>query len=137
MNLVTLFHFEKAYPEIPPVLPFSKGGEHLDDAMEDFAFSPLWKREDVKKFNRAREKPLPWTWLGSSISQSLNFFTASGDEGSISRLFKRLNKLSFPDSSPRILCSSFCHLHPAIRNLKSEICNLQSEILNLPFPSHP
>jgi hypothetical protein len=36
-----LLRFEKAFPEIPPVLPFSKGGELLRDSMGDSPFPPL------------------------------------------------------------------------------------------------
>jgi hypothetical protein len=38
-----LLRFEKAFPEIPPVLPFSKGGELLREAMGDSTFPPLEK----------------------------------------------------------------------------------------------
>jgi hypothetical protein len=31
----TGYRFEKALPEIPPVLPFSKGGEFSENSMED------------------------------------------------------------------------------------------------------
>jgi hypothetical protein len=46
-------------PEIPPVLPFSKGGELWEIRWSNsFHFFPLWKREAVKKFNVGRQKPL-------------------------------------------------------------------------------
>jgi hypothetical protein len=41
-----LFQFsglKEAFPEIPPLLPFSKGGELLGDSMEDSGFSPFGK----------------------------------------------------------------------------------------------
>jgi len=40
---VTLQRFEKAFPEIPPVLPFSKGGELVGNSMADFNFSRFGK----------------------------------------------------------------------------------------------
>jgi hypothetical protein len=40
---VTLWRFEKALPEIPPVLPFSKGGELWGQSPEDSAFSLFGK----------------------------------------------------------------------------------------------
>jgi hypothetical protein len=48
--LVTLWCFEKALIEIPPVLPFSKGGELGGDWRgNSFLLFPLWEREAVKK----------------------------------------------------------------------------------------
>jgi hypothetical protein len=39
--MVTLSRLEKASPEIPPVLPFSKGGDLLGEfATRDSTFSP-------------------------------------------------------------------------------------------------
>jgi len=43
---VTLWRFEKAFPEIPPGLPFSKGGELLGDSRWKIPlFPPLEKGE--------------------------------------------------------------------------------------------
>jgi len=37
--MVTLLRFGKAFPEIPPALPFSKGGELVEDSMAHSTFS--------------------------------------------------------------------------------------------------
>ena len=42
-KMVTLQRFEKAFPEIPPALPFSKGGEPFGHSMENFTFPPFGK----------------------------------------------------------------------------------------------
>jgi hypothetical protein len=44
-----------AFSEIPPILPFSKGGELLGNSMEDPTL-PLCKREAVKKFKSNERK---------------------------------------------------------------------------------
>jgi hypothetical protein len=44
---VRLYLFEKPFPEIPPILPFSKGGELLSDARWKISlFPPLEKGEE-------------------------------------------------------------------------------------------
>jgi hypothetical protein len=43
------WRFEKAFPEILPVLPFPKGGELFGDSMNDSTASPFGKGEAVKK----------------------------------------------------------------------------------------
>jgi hypothetical protein len=40
---------KKGFPEIPPPLPFSKGGELFGDSMEDFAFPSFGKGKRRKK----------------------------------------------------------------------------------------
>jgi len=40
-KLVTLSRLERIFPEIPPVLPFSNGGELLENSMEDSSLSPF------------------------------------------------------------------------------------------------
>jgi hypothetical protein len=40
-----LSRIEKALPEIPPALPFSKGGELFDDPVEDATLAPFRKTD--------------------------------------------------------------------------------------------
>jgi len=45
--IVSLWRFERAFPEIPPALPFLKGRRAFGEFMlEDSIFSPLEKGEE-------------------------------------------------------------------------------------------
>jgi hypothetical protein len=49
--MVTLWRFEKALPEIPPVLPFSKGGELWGCDGEFFPLFPPLEKGDEGGFD--------------------------------------------------------------------------------------
>ena len=53
--LVTALRLEKACPEIPPVLPFSKGGELYGNSRADFTF-PINSRTEMKEDFTAFQK---------------------------------------------------------------------------------
>jgi hypothetical protein len=86
-SFVTLWRLEKpCQKSLPPSL-FQREESFLGLVVEFLRFFPPLEKGSWEKSNGGSRKPLSCS--GLPISPSLNFFTASGDEGGQAALFLR------------------------------------------------